>query len=145
MSITGVTIQHGRVVGDGGGILNSGGRLSLSAVVVANNVAVGTVGTAGTVIVGFGGSVNGGAGGDARGGGIFNAAGSLSLTKTSVTSNQAIGGAGGNGAGGISIFDAGRRHTGADREPGESGARRQRRRRAAPAWAAGSSTRPARP
>ena len=27
VSITGVTIQHGRVMGDGGGILNSGGRL----------------------------------------------------------------------------------------------------------------------
>ncbi len=31
VTITGVTIQHGRVVGDGGGILNDGGRLSLSA------------------------------------------------------------------------------------------------------------------
>ena len=41
VSITGVTIQHGRVVGDGGGIFNSGGRLSLNSVVVANNVAIG--------------------------------------------------------------------------------------------------------
>ena len=51
VSITGVTIQHGRVTGDGGGILNDGGRLSLNSVVVANNVAVGTVGSAGSVVV----------------------------------------------------------------------------------------------
>ncbi len=37
VSITGVTIQHGRVTGDGGGILNSGGQVGLDAVVVANN------------------------------------------------------------------------------------------------------------
>ncbi len=118
VTITGVTIQHGRVVGDGGGILNDGGRLSLSSVVVANNVAVGTVGSAGTIFIGFGGSINGGAGGEARGGGIFNEAGSLSLTKTTVTSNQAIGGAGGNGAAGIGIAAP----SGGTGAPGDQGA-----------------------
>ncbi len=144
VSITGVTIQHGRVVGDGGGILNSGGRLSLSAVVVADNVAVGTPGRAGSVFV-FGGvgGIDGGAGGDARGGGIFNAAGSMSLTKTTVTSNQAIGGAGGAGAGG----SASRPRAAARPPPGTRASVRTAAAAApaAPASAAGSSTRPARP
>ena len=134
MSITGVTIQHGRVTGDGGGILNNGGRLSLSSVVVANNVAVGTAG-----------SFGGGTGGRRRGqgGGIFNAAGSLSLTKTTITSNQAIGGDGGNG--GAIIFVRPRHGGPGRRRRRGSGATAGRRARAAPAKAAGSSTRPARP
>ncbi len=94
VSITGVTIQHGRVTGDGGGILNNGGRLSLSSAVVANNVAVGSPGS-------FGGG-NGGNGGAGQGGGIFNEAGSLTVTRTTIASNQAIGGNGGNG--GVIIF-----------------------------------------
>ena len=89
VSITGVTIQHGLVEGDGGGILNSGGRLTLSSVVVKNNEAIGAPGS--------GPAGNGGAG---EGGGIFNAAGSLSLVKTTIASNQAIGGAGTAGVAG---------------------------------------------
>ena len=54
VSITGVTIQHGRAVGDGGGILNSGGRVTLSSVAIANNLAIGVPGLLGH------------AGGDAR-------------------------------------------------------------------------------
>ena len=41
VQISGVTIQHGRAF-EGGGILNSGGKLTLTSVVVTNNVAVGS-------------------------------------------------------------------------------------------------------
>ena len=94
VTMTGMTIQHGRVTGGGGGILNNGGQLSLSSVMVANNVAVGGTGLFGNGI--------GGAGGKSLGGGIFNEAGSLTLTKATITSNQAIGGNGANG--GVIIF-----------------------------------------
>ena len=105
VSITGVTIQHGRDTGNGGGILNNGGRLSLTSVVVANNVAVGTQASL----------FSSGPGGNAEGGGIFNAAGSLSLTKTTITSNQAIGG---EGRSGLSVILGG---TGANGGPGQAG------------------------
>ena len=39
VSISKVTIQHGRAVGDGGGILNSGGKVTLSSVAILNNIA----------------------------------------------------------------------------------------------------------
>ena len=41
MSISKVTIQHGRAAGDGGGILNTGGQVTLSSVAILNNVAAG--------------------------------------------------------------------------------------------------------
>src|SRR4029077_18837167 len=41
VAISNVTIQHGKVVGSGGGILKSGGQLRLSSVSILNNVAVG--------------------------------------------------------------------------------------------------------
>ena len=41
VSISKVTIEHGRAVGDGGGILNSGGKVTLSSVAILNNVATG--------------------------------------------------------------------------------------------------------
>ena len=52
VSISKVTIQHGRAAGDGGGILNSGGQVTLSSVAILNNVAVGNNGTAGAAGVG---------------------------------------------------------------------------------------------
>jgi hypothetical protein len=107
--ITGVTIQHGLVVGEGGGILNGGGRLTLSSVVVANNVSQGAPG-----------SGPGGAGGAGEGSGIFNAAGSLSLVKTTIASNQEIGGTGAAGtAMGLGTGTAG--GPGGPGGPGEGG------------------------
>ena len=41
VSISKVTIQDGRVAGDGGGILNTGGKVTLSSVAILNNVAAG--------------------------------------------------------------------------------------------------------
>ncbi len=43
VSISNLTIQHGRVVGDGGGILNSGGNVTLTSVRLLNDVAVGSL------------------------------------------------------------------------------------------------------
>ena len=107
VSITNLTIQHGRAPGDGGGLLNSGGQVTLFSVGILNNVASGRNGTAGAA--GLDGGQFGGAGGDGsagtdgRGGGIFNAAGSLSISTSVIASNEAVGGdggAGGNGGGG---------------------------------------------
>ena len=108
VSISKVTIQHGRAAGDGGGILNSGGKVTLSSVAILNNVAVGNNGIAGANGVGggpFGGAGgSGSAGTNGRGGGIFNAAGSLSISKSTIASNLAIGGDGGAGGdGGVGI------------------------------------------
>lgn len=47
VSISNVTIERGRVNSDGGGILNSGGKVTLSSVVIENNVAAGVNGIAG--------------------------------------------------------------------------------------------------
>src|SRR5262245_43107886 len=41
VSISDLTIQHGRAPGDGGGVLNSGGQLTLFSVGILNNVAAG--------------------------------------------------------------------------------------------------------
>ena len=103
VQISGVTIQHGRA-NEGGGLLNSGGNVKLTSVVVTNNVAAGTTGVngvpgAGGAAVGLNGS-NGGSGGTAFGGGIANQTGSLSINKSTIASNQAIGGNGGQGGGG---------------------------------------------
>jgi hypothetical protein len=95
VSISGVTIQNGRVTGNGGGIFNVGGKVSLSSVTIEENVAIGTNGGASQ------------AGGVAEGGGIFNQAGSLSLTSVSVELNRAIGGNGGNGLAGINVTASG--------------------------------------
>ena len=100
VSIQNLTIEHGRAA-QGAGLLNSGGKLSLSAVQVIGNVAVGTAGLNG--VNGLGGGAVGGngspgtAGGLAEGGGIFNAAGSLTITKSVISANEAVGGRGGNG------------------------------------------------
>src|SRR5262249_33468082 len=85
VKISGVTIQNGLALGltgpaaQGGGLLNSGGQVALASVIVANNRAVATNGSAGAaglggvgVQVGSDGG-NGGNGTAAQGGGIFNA------------------------------------------------------------------------
>ena len=46
VQISGLTIQHG-LAGEGGGLLNSGGQVTLTSVVVANNAAVGISGANG--------------------------------------------------------------------------------------------------
>ncbi len=104
VSISAVTIQHGLATGSGGGLLNSGGIVSLSSVSIVNNRAVGAAGTGGAAGAtggsagGAGGS--GGGGGDAMGGGVFNAAGSMSISNSQIAQNAAIGGAGGKGGAG---------------------------------------------
>ena len=109
VNISGVTIRHG-IADTGGGLVNSGGRVTLNSVVVANNRAVGAPGIAGaigdgSISVGHDGG-NGGNGGTALGGGIANVAGSLTLSNSTIASNQARGGAGGAGGGG-GFADAG--------------------------------------
>ena len=103
VQISGLTIQHGQA-NEGGGLLNSGGNVTLTSVVVANNVAGGTVGLQGEAGLGIGEKGgNGGAGtggGSAVGGGIANESGTLSLSKVAVTANLAQGGNGGAGGAG---------------------------------------------
>src|SRR3954451_2543081 len=103
MQISGVTIQHGQA-NEGGGLLNSGGQVTLASVVVASNRALGNPGIAGALGTG---SItrgsdcgNGTGGGTARGGWISNQAGSLTLSNSTITSNQVKGGDGGEGGGG---------------------------------------------
>src|SRR3954469_18623259 len=107
VSISKVTIQHGRAAGTGGGVLNSGGQVTLSSVAILNNIAAGNDGTAGAngSSSQFGGAGGAGtAGTDGQGGGIFNAAGSLSISSSTIAFNQAIGGDGGAGGdGGVGI------------------------------------------
>jgi hypothetical protein len=110
VAIGGVTIEHG-LASDGGGLLNSGGKVTLTSDSVVNNLAIGDAGSDGAngaagAAVG-GDRSAGGNGGSAEGGDILNAAGSLILNSTFVSCNQAIGGTAGNGgigigAGGIS-------------------------------------------
>jgi hypothetical protein len=105
VSISGVTIEHG-LADEGGGLLNSGGQVSLSSVVVTVNHARGADGANGSAGIDGGQQGGpGGSGGDGTiglGGGIFNAAGSLSISNSTITGNQAQGGSGGQGgAGGL--------------------------------------------
>src|SRR5580698_385454 len=92
VQISGVTIQHGRS-NEGGWLLNSGGNVTLTSVIVANNFAVGTNGANGANGAGGGpvGAVgsNGGSGGSTFGGGIANQTGSLIISKSTILSNQA--------------------------------------------------------
>lgn len=77
VSIDGLTITHGRAIGQGGGILNAG-NLTLSRSVLSDNLIVGAPGASlGTVV-------------DAFGGGVFNA-GSLTVRGSSFLRNQSIG------------------------------------------------------
>ena len=92
MNISGVTIQHG-LANIGGGLLNSGGQVSLSSVAVVENRAVGSNGPNGATAASRGGNGgNGGNGSDGTagmGGGIFNGAGSLSISNSTISANQA--------------------------------------------------------
>ncbi len=101
VTISNLTIQHGRVVADGGGgLFNSGGGVTLSSVQILNNSSVGLDGGDG---INGGSGLAGGAGGfgtAGEGGGIFNAAGSLKIANSTIASNRAFGGAGGNGGSG---------------------------------------------
>ena len=104
VAISNVVIEHGRAVGEGGGILNSGGKVTLTSVQLFDNVAVGDSGANGAD--GVAGAPDGTAGGAGaagtvgEGGAIFNAAGSLTLSTCFISTNQAIGGNGGNGGNG---------------------------------------------
>ena len=74
MAIDDLTITHGRA-GNGGGILNAGGTLSLTHVVLSHNQAVGAPGN------------------QAQGGGVFNQGGLNRPRRTATFSgNVAIGG-----------------------------------------------------
>ena len=100
-----VTIQkltiEGGLASEGAGLLNLGGKVTLSSVVVSGNTAQGTAGSTG--VQGSGGGAVGGAGGagldgsTGAGGGIFNAAGSMTVSNSTITSNVAVGGNGGIG------------------------------------------------
>src|SRR5262249_3047414 len=86
VNISGVTIRRGRA-NFGGGLLNDGGRVTLSSVAVTGNHAVGTDGVRGADGANARGP-RGGDGGNATdgtaglGGGIFNAGGSLAISKS---------------------------------------------------------------
>src|SRR5262249_48338207 len=103
VKFSGIAIQHGRAK-DGGGILNSGGNVTLTSVVVTNNLAAGApgaAGVAGSSVGAFGGAAGaGGSGTNALGGGISNEAGIMTLSKSTVLANQAVGGDGGLGGNG---------------------------------------------
>jgi hypothetical protein len=90
MNISGVTIQHG-LADTGGGLLNTGGQVSLDSVVVANNLALGARGSSGVAGDGSTSIGRGGGGGTdgqtALGGGIANQAGSLTLSNCTIASN----------------------------------------------------------
>ncbi len=104
VAISNVAIEHGRAVGEGGGLLVTGGTVTLTSVEFVDNVAVGANGANGAngadeTIAGVKGGA-GGAGTAGEGGGIFVAAGSVTLTNCVINSNEAIGGNGGNGGNG---------------------------------------------
>ena len=125
VSISGLTIQHGRALVGGGGLLNEGGKVTLTSVNLENNVAFGIDGGIG--VNGSGGGANGNPGGSgvngttAEGGAIFNGSGSLTIKNGFISTNQALGGNGGNGGNGA--FGGGASGTsGADGNPGVGGA-----------------------
>lgn len=90
VSIDGLTVTHGRAVGQGGGILNAG-TLTLTHAVLSENVVVGVPGAnLGSVL-------------DAFGGGIFNR-GTLTVRHSSFVHNQAIGADGSPGTIGSSAL-----------------------------------------
>jgi hypothetical protein len=122
-SISQLTIQDGRC-NVGAGLLNAGGKVTLSGVFVQNNIAIGADGAAGANGVpgvsadlrtspdgvfsgvgraaGFGLGSNGGdgaAGAAGLGGGIYNVSGSLltNIGQVTIASNLATGGLGGQG------------------------------------------------
>ncbi len=102
-TIAKVTIQHGRA-SHGAGVLNSGGNVTLSSVLIQDNLAIGSSGSAG-----------GGVGGESMGGGVEDESGTLKITNSVITANHATGGAGGAGT-------LGTEGVGADGAPGANGA-----------------------
>src|SRR5262245_18681804 len=87
VDIAGLTITAGMTVGDGGGILNTGGTLTLDRVVLTDNHAVATTGNA-----------------NGRGGAVANLSGAtLTVTDCQFTGNQARGGGPGGPAGPLSV------------------------------------------
>jgi hypothetical protein len=104
VSISGMTIEHGRALAGGGGLLNGGGKVSITNVTLENNVAFGIDGGNGVNGVGGGSVGNGGGSGvdgtNAEGGGIMNASGSMTIKNSFIASNQAKAGNGGNGGNG---------------------------------------------
>ncbi len=123
--ISGVTIQHGNVLGGGGGLLNEGGNVTLSSVRLQNNVVFGDNGSIGVNGMGGGARGNsgggGGGGGAALGGAIENRIGSLTIKNGVISTNQANAGDGGHGGNGaIGTGAAG--STDSDGEPGTGGA-----------------------
>jgi hypothetical protein len=124
VTISGLTIAQGFAPDQGGGILNDGSNLTLSADVLAKNVAFesATNGGEGGALCSLGGSLTitgcqiignqaiGAAGpsavGDADGGGIWIDAGSATLSDSTLSGNLAEGGdnSSGGGVGGGAIF-----------------------------------------
>ena len=74
VAISGLTITDGFASDQGGGILNQGSNLTLSADVLSDNVAFGSATTGG------------------RGGGLRSLAGTLTITDCAINDNQAVGG-----------------------------------------------------
>ena len=106
VSLSQLTIQGGRS-NVGGGLLNSGGHVTLSSAFVENNQAIGANGAAGANNdVPSVPATNGQNGGEADGGGIANASGSLTLINSTVDNNSAFGGDGGRGGDGGDFFGA---------------------------------------
>ena len=114
-----MTIQHGHALAGGGGLLNEGGKVTLTNVSLLNNVAFGIDG--GDGVNGSGGGAIGNAGGagvegtTAEGGAIMNGIGSLTLKNCFISTNQAQAGNGGDGG-------AGAFAQGAIGQPGTGGA-----------------------
>jgi hypothetical protein len=90
VSIDGLTVTHGRAVGQGGGILNAG-TLTLSQSILSDNQVVGVPGASLGAVV------------DAFGGGIFNT-GTLTVRHSSFLHNQSIGADGSSGSIGSSAL-----------------------------------------
>jgi hypothetical protein len=84
VSIDGLTVTHGRAVGQGGGILNAG-NLTVSHFILSNNLVVGVPGASIGAVV------------DAFGGGVFNS-GTLTVRDSGFVRNQAIGADGNSGS-----------------------------------------------
>jgi hypothetical protein len=77
VSIDGLTVTHGRAVGQGGGILNAG-ALTLSRAILSDNLVVGVPGASPPAVV------------DAFGGGIFNT-GTLTVRDSRFVHNRSLG------------------------------------------------------
>ena len=117
VAIDDLTIANGQVVGDGGGILNTGSTLTLDRVVLTDNHAVATTSNAngrGGAVANLSGAIltvtdcqftenQARGGGQGFGGGIVNVASRLTVSRSTFVGNQAIGGPGGGAARGGAI------------------------------------------